>query len=33
VSETPVVLSSRCAAARRSSSRSINLLVVGAPQS
>jgi hypothetical protein len=32
VSETPVVLSSRCAAARRSSSRSINLLVVGTPR-
>jgi len=31
VSETPLVRSSRCAAARRSSSRSINLLVVGPP--
>lgn len=31
VSETPVVLNSRCAAASRSSSRSINLLVVGTP--
>jgi hypothetical protein len=31
VSETPVVLSSRCAAARRSSSRSINRLGTGLP--
>ena len=31
VSETPVVRNSRCAAVRRSSSRSINLLVVAAP--